>query len=71
VRDVVEIEAGVAAFFLRDAVGGLVVMLGQVADGPDRHLLGPFGQASEVQVFDHPSAQCGHGSLSCTSGWME
>jgi hypothetical protein len=43
-----EIEAVVAPFFLCEAVGGLVVMLRPLADGPDSHLLGPCGQASEL-----------------------
>jgi hypothetical protein len=46
--DVFEIETGGPEFFLGDAVGGLVVMRRQWADGPDLHLLGPCGQASEV-----------------------
>jgi hypothetical protein len=71
VRDVFAREAVVAEFFLREAVGGLVVRLGPLADGPDRQLLGPCGQASAVQVFEHPSAPCGHGAISCTEGWME
>jgi hypothetical protein len=66
VLDVLEIEAVGTAFLLRDAVGGLVVMLRQLADGPDVHLLGPCGQATELQVFDHPLAQLSHGYASCT-----
>jgi hypothetical protein len=66
VLDVREREAGVTEFFLRDAMGGLVVMRRQLADGPDVHLLGPFGQASEWQVFDPPLAPLSHGSTSCT-----
>ena len=46
--DVFEIEEVVAQFFLGDAVGGLVAMLRQLADGPDLHLLGPCGQAAEL-----------------------
>jgi hypothetical protein len=46
--DVFKIEEVVAPFCLGDAVGGLVVMLRQLADGPDRPLLGPCGQASEL-----------------------
>jgi hypothetical protein len=66
VLDVLEIEEVVTEFFLREAVRGLVVMLRQLADSPDRHLLGPFGEASELQVFDHPLAQLRHGDTSCT-----
>jgi len=62
--DVFEIEEVVAQFFLRDAVGGLVGVLRQLADGPDIHLLGPCGQASEWQVFDHSLAQLSHGDTS-------
>ena len=65
-RDVFEIEKVGTEFFLRNIVGGLVVMLRQLADGPDIHLLGPCGQASELQVFDHPLAQLSHGYTSCT-----
>jgi hypothetical protein len=43
-------------------------MLRQLADGPDRPLLGPCGQASELPVFDHALASSGHGSPSCASG---
>jgi hypothetical protein len=64
VLDILEIAKVVTKFFLRDAVGRLVVMLRQLADGPDIHLLGPFGQASEWQVFDHPWAPWRHGSTS-------
>jgi hypothetical protein len=64
VLDVLEIEEVVTAFFLRDAVGGLVVMVRQLPDGPDIHLLSPFGQASQLQVFDHPLAQWRHGATS-------
>ena len=51
--------------FLREAVGGLVVMVRQLPDGPDLPLLGPFGQASQLPVFNHPLAQWRHGSTSC------
>jgi hypothetical protein len=66
VLDVLEIEEVITEFFLRDTVRGLVVMLRQLADSPDIHLLGPFREASELQVFDHPSAQLSHGDTSCT-----
>jgi hypothetical protein len=66
VLDVLEIEEVVTEFFLRDAVGGLVLVLRQLADGPDVHLLGPCGQASVLQVGDHPLAQLSHGYTSCT-----
>jgi hypothetical protein len=53
VCDVLEGEEGVAPFFLGDPVRGLVAMVGQLAHGPDRHLLGPLGQAAELKVLDH------------------
>jgi hypothetical protein len=64
VLDVLEIEEVVTEFFLRDAVGGLVVMVRQLPDGPARHLLGPFGQASEVPSFKQPLAPWRQGSTS-------
>jgi hypothetical protein len=68
VLDVLEREAIVTECFLRAAVGGLVVMVRQWPDGPDRHLLGPFGQASQLPVFNHPLAQWRHGSTSWVGG---
>ena len=65
-RNVLEREEVITEFYLRDAVGGLVVMLRELADSPDIHLLGPCGQASELQVFEHPLAQLSHGDTSCT-----
>ena len=64
--DVLAIEEVITEFYLRDAVGGLVAVLRELADSPDLHLLGPCGQASELQVFDHPLAQLSHGETSCT-----
>ena len=61
-----EIQAVITECYLRDAVGGLVLVLRELADSPDRHLLGPCGQASELPVFDHPLAQLSHGDTSCT-----
>jgi hypothetical protein len=66
--DVLEIEAVVTEFFLRDAVGGRVVMLRQLANSSDIPLLGPFGQAFELQVFEHALAQVRHGDTSCRCG---
>jgi hypothetical protein len=53
VRDVLEREEVGPEFVLRDAVGGLVVMVRPLPDGPDLHLLGPFGQASALQICNH------------------
>ncbi len=65
VRDVLEREERATECFFREAVGGLVVMVRQLPDGPDLPLLGPFGQASQLPVFNHPLAQWRHGSTSC------
>jgi hypothetical protein len=66
VLNVLEIEEVITECYLRDAVGGLVVVLRELVDSPDIHLLGPCGQASELQVFNHPLAQLSHGDTSCT-----
>jgi len=66
VRNVLEIEEVITEFYLRDAVGGFVVVLRELVDSPDIHLLGPCGQASELQVFKHSLAQLSHGDTSCT-----
>jgi hypothetical protein len=70
-RDVRAREAGGTAFLRRDAVGGLVVMLRRLADGPEVQLLGPFGQATEWPVFEQPLAPLSHGDASCPGGVMD
>jgi hypothetical protein len=57
VLDVLEGEDVGTEFCLRDTRRGLVGMVRQVADGPDIHLLGSFGQPAELQVFEPPLAQ--------------
>jgi hypothetical protein len=57
-------EEVVAPFFLRDLIGGRLVMVRQVAHSADRHLLGLLGQAAAL-------AQWGHGSTSCPGGVMD
>jgi hypothetical protein len=52
VLDVLDVEAGGAQFFRRNLRRGLVLMVCQLAHGPDIHLLGPLGQAAELQVCD-------------------
>jgi hypothetical protein len=52
--------------FRSAAVRGLVRVRGQLPNGADIPLLGPFGQAAELQGCDHPLAQWGHGSPSWT-----
>ena len=59
---------GVPPCFLREPGGGRVGRCGQVVDGPDRHLLGPCGQAAELEIVAHPLVQWRHGSTSCTYG---
>ena len=61
-------EEGVPECFLPDLVGGRLGMGREVADGPDRDLLRPFGQATQLSVLDHPLVQWGHGFTSCTYG---
>ncbi len=66
VLDVLEGEAVVTPCVLRDPGRGRRVMCRQWAHGPDIHLLGPLGQAAELEVLEHAWAQWGHGSPSCT-----
>jgi hypothetical protein len=65
VFDVFEVEEILTQFFLRDPVGGLVVMFSQLADSPDIHLLSPCRHPSELQILDHPLLQCCHSNTSC------
>src|SRR2546428_290963 len=65
VFDVLEVQEVVPQFSLRDALRGLVVMICQLADGPDIHLLSPLRQAAELKVLDHSLTQWGHGDISC------
>jgi hypothetical protein len=64
-------EEVVAPFFLRDLIGGRLVMVRQVAHSADRHLLGLLGQAAALAILDHALAQWGHGSTSCPGGVMD
>ena len=41
-------------------------MFSELANSPDIGLLSPFGQASELDVLDHPLLQWSHGYTSCT-----
>ena len=66
VLDVFDIEEIVTEFLLHNLVRGFVVMFRQLADGSDRHLLGAFRHAAELQSFDHPLAQSGHDDTSST-----
>jgi hypothetical protein len=66
VLNVLEREEVITECYLRDAVGGLVVVLRELGDSPDLPLLGPGGQASELPVFNHPLAQLSHGETACT-----
>jgi hypothetical protein len=43
-----------------------MVMRRQRADSPDIQLLGPFGEAAALPVFEHPSAPLSHGDSSGT-----
>src|SRR5438552_1357652 len=46
-------------------------MVRQLAHSPDRHLLSPFGQASELSILDHPLLEWGHDDPSCPCGVMD
>jgi hypothetical protein len=71
VCDVLERAEVLTQLFRRDELRGLVSVLGQRPNGSARHLLGPFGQASEWQVGDQPWAQWGHGAPSCMCRGMD
>ena len=64
VRAVRARAAVVTARCLRAVRRGLAVRRREVADGPDRQLLRPCGQASEVPVLEPPLAPWGHGATS-------
>lgn len=65
VLDVCEVEEVVAQCLLRDPVRGLVVMVGQLTDGPDIHLLRAFREAAKLQIVDHPWTPWGHDDTAC------
>jgi hypothetical protein len=52
VFDVFDVEKVLAEFFVANLVGGLVIMLGELADGANIHLLGSLRHALQLQVFD-------------------
>jgi hypothetical protein len=58
--DVLPVEEGALQLLFGDAVGGLVVELGQQADLPDRGFLSPFALATELESRNHVLTQCGH-----------
>jgi len=60
-----EVEEVIAECFLRAPLRGLVVMVCQLAHGPDIHRLGAFGHPSELEIRKHPLASWGHGATSC------
>lgn len=70
VFDVLDIQERVPELFLSHLGRRLVVMFGQLAHGPDIHLLGPLRQTAELKVFDHPLTQWGHGDTSCMCEWI-
>ena len=53
VLDVLDVEKVLPQFFVADLIRRLVIVLGQLADGPDIHLLGACRHATQLQVFDH------------------
>ncbi len=65
VLDILEGEEVLTSCFLSDGGGGLMIVLGKLPNGPDRHLLGALGQAAELQILDHPCSEFGHGYTSC------
>jgi hypothetical protein len=56
VLDVLEGEEIVTQFFLRNMLRGFVVVLSQLPYSSDITLLGPCGEASELEVFEHALA---------------
>jgi len=51
--DVREVKKVLAQFFVADALGGLAIVLGQLAHGSRVGFLGLFGQAAQLHVLDH------------------
>jgi hypothetical protein len=64
VFDVLDREEVLSEFFLGDHVGGFVIVLRQLAHGPDVHLLCALGQAPELESLDHSLTKFGHGYTS-------
>ena len=56
VLDVLHPEEVLAQFLFGNAIGRLVIVLGQLADRPDIAFLGAFGHAAKLQVFQHALA---------------
>ena len=60
VFDVFDVEKVLPQFLVADLIGRLVIMLGELADSPDIHLLGARRHAAQLQVFDHPLLEWAH-----------
>ena len=52
VFDILNVEKVLPQFFVVDLIRRLVVMLGELADGANIHLLGSLRHAFQLQVFD-------------------
>jgi hypothetical protein len=61
-------EEILAACFLGDHVGGLVIGLSQLPYGPDVHRLRTCRQTPELKALNHALAQLGHGYTSSDVG---
>ena len=66
--DMLEGEEILSEFFLGDHVWGCVIVLSQLAHGPDVHLLRTLRQAPELKALDHSLAKLGHGYTSSELG---
>ena len=53
VLDVLHPEEVLVQFLFGNAIGRLVIVLGQLADRPDVAFLGAFGHTAQLQVFQH------------------
>jgi hypothetical protein len=63
--DILDVEEILSEFLLGDQVRRLLVMLGELPDGPKAGFLRALGEASELKRLDHSLSQFGHGYTSC------
>jgi hypothetical protein len=58
---VLEVEEVIADLLLTEPVGRCVEAVGELPDGAEVSLLGAFAEASQLEVLEHPLAECrGH-----------